>query len=210
MQHLKSLKVKYELKHGFAAICINLPHERTTYFHFPEYLPAWVFRFLDVLYSFTCLQIVIRHTVETPVDHAVSSHSPTTIWFITIVYMETRQDHGAVPLTTTTRTDIGAIANPEVSWAPYVSSILEQKESFDTRKREVWRYDTMMTKFLELNNLTWQRRPFALSKWWKKSMGYHFVPECNQAQESHKYQFLPFLFPAIFNGPKFVEIQKFC
>jgi len=41
-------------------------------------------------------------------------------------------------------------------------------------------------------------------------MGYHFVPECNHAQESHKYQFLPFLFPAIFNGPQFVEIQKFC
>ena len=46
---------------------------------FLEYLPALVFRFLDVLYSFTCLQIVIRHTVETPVDHAVSSHSRTTI-----------------------------------------------------------------------------------------------------------------------------------
>lgn len=59
--------------------------------------------------------------------------------------METRQDHGAVPPTTTTRTDIGATANPKVSWAPYVASILEQKESFDTRKREV--YDTMMKNF---------------------------------------------------------------
>lgn len=174
MQYLKSIKVNYELYHGFAAICINLPHEITTYFHFPEYLPALVFRVLDVLYSFTCLQIVIRHTVETPVDHAVSSHSRTTIWFITIVYMETRQDHGAVPPTTTTRTDIGATANPKVSWAPYVSSILEQKESFDTRKREV--YDTMMKKFLELNNLTWSIRSFALSKLWKKRTGYHFVP----------------------------------
>ena len=90
--------------------------------------------------------------------------------------METRQDHGAVPPTTTTRTDIGATANPKVSWAPYVSSILEQKESFDTRKREV--YDTMMKKFLELNNLTWSMTETAICivELWKKSTGYHFVP----------------------------------
>ena len=125
--------------------------------------------------------------------------------------METRQDHGAVPPTTTTRTDIGATANPKVSWAPYVSSILEQKESFDTRKREV--YDTMMKKFLELNNLTWSMTETAICivEIMEEKYG---LPFCSLVQSctgnGHKYQFVLFLFPDIFNGPQFVEIQKFC
>ena len=46
-------------------------------------------------------------------------------------------------------------------------------------------------------------------KRWKKSMGYHFVPESSQAQESHTCQFFRF-FSAIFSGPQFVETQIFC
>ena len=46
---------------------------------------------------------------------------------------------------------------------------------------------------------------------WKKSMGYHFVPGCNHAQESPVNFFVFFVFfPAIFAGPRFVEIQEFC
>ena len=43
---------------------------------------------------------------------------------------------------------------------------------------------------------------------WKKSMGYRSVPECNH--EIYTRQFFRFFFPAIFAGPRFVEIQKFC
>ena len=38
-------------------------------------------------------------------------------------------------------------------------------------------------------------------------MGYRFVPECNDAQGSHTFSHV-FVFPAIFVGPRFVEIQK--
>ena len=41
-------------------------------------------------------------------------------------------------------------------------------------------------------------------EWWKKSMGYRFVPECNHAQESHTCQFFR-CFPAIFAGRRFVD-----
>ena len=57
---------------------------------------------------------------------------------------------------------------------------------------EVWRHVTMVAKFLDLNNLSWQRRPFVLSNDGKKIVGYRFVPECNQVQESHTCQFLCF------------------
>ena len=40
---------------------------------------------------------------------------------------------------------------------------------------------------------------------WRKSMSYCFVPECNHALASH----LSFS-TAIFAGPRFVEIHKFC
>ena len=39
----------------------------------------------------------------------------------------------------------------------------------------------MVAKDLNLNNLSWQRQPFALSNDGRK--GYSFVPECNYAQE---------------------------
>ena len=41
-------------------------------------------------------------------------------------------------------------------------------------------------------------------EWWKKSMGYRFVPECNHAQESHTCQFFR-SFSAIFVGLRFVD-----
>ena len=51
-------------------------------------------------------------------------------------------------------------------------------------------------------------------KQWKEIMGYHFVPECNHTQKScilNCFVFvLFFFFPAIFAGPRLVEIQKFC
>ena len=43
----------------------------------------------------------------------------------------------------------------------------------------------MLAKFLYLNNLSWQRWHLALSIHGIKSMGYRFVPECNDAQKSH-------------------------
>ena len=48
---------------------------------------------------------------------------------------------------------------------------------------------------------------------WKETLGYHFVPECNHAQESCMPNFFVsvlFFFPDIFARPRFVEIQKFC
>ena len=46
---------------------------------------------------------------------------------------------------------------------------------------------------------------------WKKGLGYHFVPGCNHEQESPVNFFVFFVFfPAIFAGPRFVEIQEFC
>ena len=44
----------------------------------------------------------------------------------------------------------------------------------------------------------------------KKSMGYRFVPECNHTQESHTCQLFRFFLSAIFEGPRVVEILKFC
>ena len=43
----------------------------------------------------------------------------------------------------------------------------------------------MVAKSLDLNNLSWRRRSFALSNKKRKVIGYHFVSECNDAQESH-------------------------
>ena len=45
----------------------------------------------------------------------------------------------------------------------------------------------------------------------KKSMGYHFVPGCNHAQESPvNFSIFFVFFTAIFAGAWFVEIQEFC
>jgi len=59
----------------------------------------------------------------------------------------------------------------------------------------------MVAKCLDLNNFSWQRRPFV--KRWKKSVGYPVVPECNHAQESQTCQFFFVFFSAIFAGPWF-------
>ena len=55
----------------------------------------------------------------------------------------------------------------------------------------------MEARFVDLNNLSWKRRPFALSNArWKKGMGYRFFfPECNHALESHTCQLLLFFLP---------------
>ena len=57
----------------------------------------------------------------------------------------------------------------------------------------------MVAKFVDVND---GRKVWAIV----------YVPECNHAQESHTCQFffLFFYFPAIFAGPRFVEIQIFC
>ena len=47
-------------------------------------------------------------------------------------------------------------------------------------------------------------RAIYIAEWWKNSMGYRFVPECNHAQESHTCQFFR-SFSAIFVGPRFVD-----
>ena len=45
---------------------------------------------------------------------------------------------------------------------------------------------------------------------WKESMGYRFVPKCNDAQESHPRHFFCFVFSDILARPLFADIQKFC
>ena len=43
----------------------------------------------------------------------------------------------------------------------------------------------MVAKSLDLNDISWRRRSFALSNKKRKVIEYRFVPECNHAQESH-------------------------
>ena len=62
--------------------------------------------------------------------------------------------------------------------------------------------------FLDLKNLSQQRRAFALLNNGRKACS-TVVPECKDTRESHTCQFFP-IFSAIFAGPQFVEIQKFC
>ena len=61
----------------------------------------------------------------------------------------------------------------------------------------------MVAKCLFLNNPL-DRDGHLHAEWWKNSMGYRFVPECNHAQESHTCQFFR-CFPAIFAGRRFVD-----
>ena len=65
--------------------------------------------------------------------------------------------------------------------------------------------NTMEAKVLDLKDLSRQRPLFALPNDGKRSIGYRFVPECSYARESHLFIF----FPAMFIGPRFVEIQTF-
>ena len=46
---------------------------------------------------------------------------------------------------------------------------------------ELWGLVTMVAKFLDLNNCSWQETAICIFERWKKSMGYHFDPECNHA-----------------------------
>ena len=67
------------------------------------------------------------------------------------------------------------------------AAVMFHSNSFSNRytesRGEVWGHVTMVAKVLNLNNLSWQRQPFALSNDGRK--GYCFVLECNYAQESH-------------------------
>ena len=47
----------------------------------------------------------------------------------------------------------------------------------------------MVAKFLDLKDLSRQRRLFALPNDGKRSIGYRFVPDCSHAQESHLFIF---------------------
>ena len=49
--------------------------------------------------------------------------------------------------------------------------------------------NTMVAKFLDLQDLSRQRRLFALPSDGKRSIGCRFVPECSHAQESHLFIF---------------------
>ena len=58
----------------------------------------------------------------------------------------------------------------------------------------------MVANFLDLNNLSSQRWPFALLNAGKKSSGYRFVPECSLAQASHTCHFFN-LVPRVLSYP---------
>ena len=71
------------------------------------------------------------------------------------------------------------------------------------KRREVWRQVTIVAKFLDQNNLSWQRRPFGLSNDGRKV--WDTVLFLNHAQE---YMSTFSLFSVISAGLGFVEIQK--
>ena len=72
---------------------------------------------------------------------------------------------------------------------------------------DVWGRVTMVAKFLDLNNLSWQRRPFALSNDGRKLWATILILSAimHRSHACHLYRF----FSAIFAGPRLVEIQKF-
>ena len=71
-------------------------------------------------------------------------------------------------------------------------------------KRKVWRHVTMVAKFLDFNNISWQRWPFALSN---DGRNVWVISGVMDRKFIHVHFFF---FSAIFAGPQFVEIQKFC
>ena len=78
------------------------------------------------------------------------------------------------------------------------------------QRGEMWRHVTMVAKFLELNNVFWQRRPLALSNNAEEHYG---LSSCSWVQSCTGKSYLSVFksfFPAIFAKPRFVEIQKFC
>ena len=48
---------------------------------------------------------------------------------------------------------------------------------------------------------------FCTVEWWKNSMDYRFVSECNHFSKVIHVNFFVFLFSVIFEGPRFVEIH---
>ena len=62
--------------------------------------------------------------------------------------------------------------------------------------------------FLDLNNLSSQRRPFALLNDGRKVRAYSLFLKAIMHRKVTDVNFL--FFSVIFAGPRFVEIQKFC
>ena len=74
---------------------------------------------------------------------------------------------------------------------------------------EVRRYVTMVARFLDLNNLSWQWWPIALSNDGWKAWAIVLFLKWNQSQESRRCQFFFAFFRTIFAGPRFIATQKF-
>lgn len=78
-------------------------------------------------------------------------------------------------------------------------------------ERRIWHHITMGAKCLDLNSLHWWRRPFALlndaRKVWA-TFFFSWVQSCTGKLLMSIFSL--FFFPAIFAGPRFVKIQKFC
>ena len=70
---------------------------------------------------------------------------------------------------------------------------------------EVWRHVTMVAKFLDLNNFSWQRRPFALLNDGRKV----WVTVLFLSAIMHRKVIHVIFFSAILAGPRFVEDPKF-
>ena len=97
------------------------------------------------------------------------------------------------------------------------AAVMFHSNSFSNKytewRGEVWGQVTMVPKVLNLNNLSWQRQPFALSNDGRK--GYCFVRECNHAQESHTCHFCHFFLPCLqdhrlLRSWNFVTLSTWC
>ena len=73
---------------------------------------------------------------------------------------------------------------------------------------EVRRHVTMVAKLLNLNNLSWQRRPFALSSDGRKVWATVLFPSAIMKRKVVLVNFS--FFSAKFTGARFVEIQEIC
>ena len=67
----------------------------------------------------------------------------------------------------------------------------------------------MVAKFLDLNNCSWQRRPFAFSNDGRKVWATILIQSQQSRTGVMHVIFIVFFLPAIFAGPRLVEIQDF-
>lgn len=58
----------------------------------------------------------------------------------------------------------------------------------------MWCHVTIVAKFMDLTNSSWQRRPFSLWNDGRREWELPFVPERNNAQESHRSTSIVFIF----------------